>query len=52
MVLTISSLLIILAFICEFLAALNVVTSSRVNLVAAGLALWFLAMLIGRLPPA
>lgn len=44
----ISLVLLLAAFVCFLLAALNIV-SSRVNLVAAGLALWVLAELLPRL---
>jgi len=40
------ALLLILAFICFVLAAIGV--SSRVNLVALGLALWVLTLIVTR----
>lgn len=45
MVVTIGIILLILALIAFVVAALGVAT--RVNLVAAGLALWVLAVLVG-----
>lgn len=41
---SLNALLIVLAFVCELLAAIGI--SSRVNLVALGLAFFFLTMLI------
>ncbi len=51
MPLTLSNLLLILAFLCEGAAAVQI-PSPRLNLVALGLALGFLAVLIGRIPVA
>lgn len=45
MIITLTTLLLVLAFICFILAAVGV--SSRVNLVALGLALWVLTLLLG-----
>jgi hypothetical protein len=44
--LTIRSVLLITAFIALILAAVNVNTGGRVNLLALGLALWVLAILL------
>lgn len=43
---TINLLLLILAFVCFLLAALNI-PSSRVSLTPLGLAFWVLSILIG-----
>lgn len=43
---TLSAILLIIAFICFVLAVFSVAVP-RVNLIAAGLALWVLAVLIG-----
>lgn len=42
---TIQAILLILAFVCFLMAALGL--SSRVNLVALGLAFWVLSLLTG-----
>ncbi len=44
----ISTILLLAAFVCFLLAALNVSTP-RVNLVALGLALWSLTIFTGRI---
>ena len=38
-------ILMVLAFLCEVLAAMGVPTS-RINLIAAGLACWLLALIV------
>jgi hypothetical protein len=43
------TILIIAAVVCFFLAAFGVASSSKVNLVALGLALWALAVSIEKL---
>lgn len=43
---TLSVLLLVIAFICFVLAAISV-PIPRVNLIALGLALWVLAVLVG-----
>ncbi len=45
--LSLDAILLILAAICFFLAAINV-PLPRVNLVAAGLFLWVLTLIIGK----
>jgi len=46
---TITLVLLVAAFILFLLAALNVPSPPRFNLLAAGLALWVLSMLIGNI---
>jgi hypothetical protein len=43
--LSVRMLLLVLAFLCEFLAAIGAPTA-RINLVALGLALWMLTLLL------
>lgn len=43
----ISLILLVLAFVCELLAALGV-GAPRFNLIAGGLAAWFLSLLLAR----
>ncbi len=45
---TINTVLLIVAFILFLLAAIGV-SSGRINLIAAGLAVWVLSLLIGHL---
>lgn len=47
MVLTVSLILVILALICFFLAAIGVNVPPRINLVAAGLFFWLLSSMFG-----
>ena len=44
---TISLILLVAAFILFILAAINVPSPPRFNLIAAGLALWVLSALVG-----
>jgi len=41
------TILIVFAFVCEVLAAVGVPSPPRFNLMAAGLAFYFLSLLIG-----
>lgn len=50
MVLTLGTVLLIIAFVFFILAAISVPSPPRLNWVAAGLAFWVLAILIGTLP--
>ena len=43
---TVDLLLLVLAFLCFALAALNAFPSPRVNLTAAGLAFWTLSLIV------
>lgn len=47
MVLTVGLILVLLALICFFLAAIGVNAPPRFNLVAAGLFFWLLSTLFG-----
>jgi len=47
MLITLNLVLLILAFLCFAMVAIGVV-STRVNLTGLGLALWVLALLLGR----
>lgn len=44
--LSVNLILLLAAFVCFLLAAFGV--SSRINLIAVGLALWILSLIIGR----
>jgi len=46
MALTINLILLVAAFVCFIMAAIGV-SSSRINLMALGLALWVLAAIVG-----
>jgi len=50
MVLSLGTILLVIAFVLFVLAAISVPAPPRLNWIAAGLAFWVLALLIGALP--